>query len=70
MDGNYYLTAREKIVLSPAEQRVLRTFRRFLMTPGKMLCFYGPNHKKHKAALEQLMAKGMVVAEKPIDWKS
>jgi hypothetical protein len=39
------------------------TFRRFLMTPGHMLCFHGPNLKKHKDALQKLSDKGLVVKE-------
>ncbi len=56
---------RERILLSPSEQRVLRTFRRFLMTPGQMLCFYGPDLKKQdKATLELLTDKELLVKEK------
>lgn len=51
-------------MLSTSEQRVLRTFRRFLMTPGKMLCFYGPNLKQGKATLELLTDKELLVKEK------
>jgi len=38
-----------------AEQRVLRTFRQFLITLGQMLCFYGLNLELSKAALELLI---------------
>lgn len=34
------------------------------MGPGKMLCFYGPNLKKHKPALRQLIEKEFMVEEK------
>jgi hypothetical protein len=50
-------------MLSSSEQRVLRTFRRFLMTPGKMLCFYGPSLKEDKAALDHLADKDLLVRE-------
>jgi predicted transcriptional regulator len=50
-------------MLSTAEQRVLRTFRRFLMTPGQMLCFYGANLKQNKQALQQLTDKDFLVKE-------
>ena len=55
---------REKILLNSSEQRVMRTFRRFLMTPGQMLCFDGPNLKQDKATLELLTDKELLVKEK------
>ena len=54
----------ERILLSTSEQRVLRTFRQFLMTPGQMLCFNGPNLKQDKATLENLIHKELLVKEK------
>ena len=54
---------RESNLLSTSEQRVLRTFRRFLMTPGQMLCFYGPNLEQEKATLERLAGKELLVKE-------
>ena len=51
-------------MLSESEQRVLRTFRRFLMSPGQMLCFSGPSLKQHKATLAQLTDKELLVEEK------
>ena len=53
-----------KTMLSTSERCVLGVFRQFRVSAGEMLCFYGPNLKKHKSALRQLMAKGMVIAEK------
>jgi hypothetical protein len=50
--------------LSKSEQRVLRAFRQFLITPGQMLCFYGPNLKKYQPALNQLTEKDMLVKER------
>lgn len=50
-------------MLSPPEQRVLATFREFLMTPGRMLCFSGPNLASKKAALKMLTDKGLLVKE-------
>jgi hypothetical protein len=55
---------RERILLSESEERVLRTFRRFLMTPGQMLCFSGPSLKQDKAILELLTDKELLVKEK------
>jgi hypothetical protein len=51
-------------MLSASEQRVLRTFKQFLITPGQMLCFYGPNLELSKAALELLIDKDLLVKEK------
>ena len=51
-------------MLSPSEQRVLGTFRRFLMIPGQMLCFSGPNLKQDKAVLTRLTDKDLLVEEK------
>ena len=50
-------------MLSTSEQRVLRTFRRFLMTPGQMLCFYGSDLKRDQATLERLADKELLVKE-------
>ena len=51
-------------MLSASEQRVLRAFRRFLMTPGQMLCFSDSNLKQDKATLELLTDKELLVKEK------
>jgi len=51
-------------LLSTSEQRVLRTFRKFLITPGEMLCFSGPNLEQDKAALELLSDKDLLSKEK------
>ena len=53
----------ETVLLTPAEQRVLQTFRRFLIAPGQMLCFCGPTLKKHRMALKQLTDKEMLIKE-------
>jgi hypothetical protein len=50
-------------MLSPEEQRVLGTFKRFLMTPGQMLCFNGPSLKQNKTALQKLTDKALLVSE-------
>ncbi len=50
-------------MLSTSEVRVMRDFRRFLMSPGQMLCFYGPNLERSKNALRQLTDKGLLVKE-------
>ncbi|MBN1851935.1 MAG: hypothetical protein JW829_04395 [Pirellulales bacterium] len=50
-------------MLTIAEQRVLRTFRQFLVTPGQMLCFHGSSLNRNQAALKQLIAKELLVKE-------
>lgn len=50
-------------MLSPSEKTVLRTFRQYLVTPGEMLCFFGPNLERHKAALQQLTQRDLLVKE-------
>jgi hypothetical protein len=54
----------EKILYSASEQRVFRTFRQYLMTPGKMLCFSGPDLERHTATLNLLTDKKLLVKEK------
>ena len=54
----------ERILLSIAEQRVLRTFRQYLMTRGRMLCFSGPNLQRDTATLQLLTEKKLLVKEK------
>jgi len=51
-------------MLSPSEKQALRTFRQYLITPGIMLCFYGPDLEKHQSALQQLTDKDFLVKEK------
>ena len=50
-------------LLTTAEQRVLSTFRKFLVDPGQMLCFHGPNLDQHAAALKQLTDKDLLIRE-------
>ena len=50
-------------MLTASEQRVLQTFRKFRVPPGKMLCFYGTTLKRHKVALRQLTQKELLVKE-------
>ncbi len=50
-------------MLTKSEQRVLRTFRNFLVTPGQMLCFHGPELKKYRTALNELTEKEFLVKE-------
>ena len=52
-----------RLSLSPEERSVLKVFRNFLMTPGKMLCLNGPSLESSKAPLAKLTGKGLLVAE-------
>ena len=51
-------------MLSKSEQRVFRAFRQYLMTPGQMLCFSGPDLKRDLETLDLLTEKKMLVKEK------
>jgi hypothetical protein len=51
-------------LLSPSEKAVLLTFQEYLIAPGKMFCFSGPNLEKHKAALQQLTKKDLLIKER------
>ena len=55
---------RERILLSTSERRVFRTFREYLMTPGRMLCFSGPNLQRDTPTLKLLTEKKLLVKEK------
>ena len=54
----------DSTLLSEPEQRVLRAFRQFLMTPGQMLCFSGSSLSKHQNALHRLTEKRLLVKER------
>lgn len=51
--------------LSSGERSVLGVFRKYLMTPGIMLCFGGPDLESFRDSLTLLTQKGMLVVEKP-----
>ena len=50
--------------LSEHERSVLRVFRRYLMTPGRMLCFSRPDIETFKVALARLTSDRFLLAEK------
>lgn len=50
-------------MLSTSERRVLGTYREYLITPGQMLCFSGPDLERHRATLEQMSDKKLLVKE-------
>lgn len=49
--------------LSQSEHSVLRVFRDYQMTPGKMLCFSGPDLDVLGPSLSDLAGKGLLVKE-------
>jgi hypothetical protein len=51
-------------LLSPSEKAVLLTFQEYLIAPGKMFCFSGPSLEKHRAALQQLTQKDLLIKER------
>ena len=50
-------------VLTNAEQAALAVFRSFLVNPGEMLCFHGPQLEKHGRSLRVLTEKNLIVKE-------
>lgn len=50
--------------LSSGERSVLAIFNKYLMTPGKMLCFGTSDLETFNAPLARLTSKGLLVAEK------
>ena len=54
----------ERALFNASEERVFRTFRQYLMTPGRMLCFSGPDLLRDAATLQLLTDKGLLVKEK------
>jgi hypothetical protein len=53
----------QQSLLSQAEHSVLSVFRRYLMTPGKMLCISGSQLDDFDVPLTQLSDRGLLVAE-------
>jgi hypothetical protein len=50
--------------MSPAEQSLLAVFRMFQVTPGRMLCFFGPELEKHDRSLTALTQRGWLTEER------
>ena len=57
-------TTRKQILLTTSEQRVLRHFRKFLITPGEMLCFSGPSLEQDTVTLDLMSDKNLLSKEK------
>jgi hypothetical protein len=53
----------ETLPVSDDEARVLRIFRRYLMSVGKMLCLSGPELISHREGLDKLVDAGHLVPE-------
>ena len=53
-----------ELSFTKSEQSVLKTFREFLMSPGQMLCFYGPELERYRNALKGLTERGLLVKER------
>lgn len=51
-------------VLSAGEYTVLGIFRKYTMTPGKMLCLTGADLEVFNVPIGQLMDRGLLVEEK------
>lgn len=51
-------------MLSNSEHQVLNTFRQYLMTPNRMLCFAGPTLMQNEAALKSLTEKNLLAEAK------
>lgn len=49
--------------LSLSEQAVLNVFRKFLMSPGKMLCLSHSELESYDESLSQLIDKGLLAEE-------
>lgn len=50
-------------MLTTAERRVLDTYQEYLITPGQMLCFTGPNYERDRATLELMSDKQLLTRE-------
>ena len=54
----------EEMAFTKTEKSVLKTFHEFLMRPGQMLCFYGPELERHRNALKGLTERKLLVKER------
>lgn len=50
-------------MLSTAERQVLNIYRQYLITPGQMLCFSGPNLERNQRTLELMSVKDLLSKE-------
>ena len=51
-------------MLSTSERNVLKVFRQFMVSRGKMLCFYGPQLEKFRTPLRNLTERELLVQER------
>lgn len=54
----------DDLALSSADLSLLGVFRKFLVGPGEMLCFFGPDLDKHRTALARLTELDLLVKER------
>lgn len=50
-------------MITAAERKVLDTYQQYLITPGQMLCFTGPNYERDKETLELMSDKQLLTKE-------
>lgn len=50
-------------MLTGAERQILDTYQQYLITPGQMLCFTGPNFERDKKTLELMSDKELLTRE-------
>ncbi len=63
-EGSFDETADESSSdFSKSELRVFDAFRKYLMTPGQMLCFNAQDIDSMRNALETLIEQGMLISE-------
>jgi len=51
------------MMLTVAERQILHTYQQYLITPGQMLCFTGPNYERDKETLELMSDKQLLTRE-------
>jgi hypothetical protein len=51
------------MLFSKLEKSEFQKFRQFMMTPGQMLCFSGPDLDRHRSALHALIEKNLLDQE-------
>ena len=61
--GSYVSESGEQITFTKGEEAVFATFRNYLMTPHRMLCFFGPGLEQNQAAFKHLTEMELLVKE-------
>ena len=55
--------SKARTMLTVAERRVLTIYQQYLITPGQMLCFSGPNFERDEDTLELMSEKNLLTKE-------